>query len=109
VKQAFAILFALALVMSQPLAAGVLCAGPASCCSCGGKMKCCLAESGNTSQETPAAPASTPAQKNFQAALWLVVHMTTPAIGKNSRVAATISSPAAYAVPLFTRDCAYLL
>lgn len=111
-KQAFAILFALTLVWGQPLAAGIACctAGAEPCCSCGGKMKCCVTQSSNSSQENPAVPASTIAQKDFQAALWLAVRLTAPVTGNDSRVAATSASVAsARAVPLFARDCAYLL
>ncbi len=111
-KQAFAILFILALALGQPLAtSAATCAGfPAPCCNCGGKMKCCVAQSSNTSQENPAAPASTVTQKNLQAALWPVVHTPTPVASNGDRVAATDSSSASVrTVPLFARDCAYLL
>lgn len=111
-KQALAILFILALALGQPLAASAAtCAGfPPPCCKCGGKMKCCVAQSGNTSQENPALPASAIAQKDFQAALCLVVPVTAPVTRNNSHVAASVASAAsARAVPLFTRDCAYLL
>ncbi|MCX6894810.1 MAG: hypothetical protein NTZ16_04780 [Verrucomicrobia bacterium] len=55
-------------------------------------------------------PGSTAAQKDFQAALWLVVHATASVAAPDNRVAATSVAPAsARAVPLFTRDCAYLI
>lgn len=112
-KQAFAILFAIALVIGQPLTAiAASCdSKPSPCCDCGGKMKCCLADSDQSPQEIPAAPTpSNLTSPDFQTVLWLTVSFTAPVAAIDSRVAAKDFSASAFStLPLFTRDCAFLI
>lgn len=111
-KQVIAIFFALTLILGQPLAMVATCCpkNVEACCDCGGKMKCCLAESGNPAPATPAVPAPNLVPKDFQGAFCLVAQLiqALPAV---DHAIAPVSSACfiAGAVPLFARDCAYLL
>ena len=108
-KVAFVIMFALALVLSQPLAASVADTAPKSCCGCGVK-KCCVSNSSKSSGEIPAVPAQASAQKSFQAILLLTIRGIPSIAATDDQIAASSFSPSvAGAVPLFNRDCAYLL
>ena len=101
----------LALVLNQPLVATVACAQPATaCCACNGTKKCCVRESDKTGRETPAVPAPGVTQKDFSTVVWLAVRVIAPLAAPDCRVTATdFSTACLHAVPLFTRDCAYLL
>ncbi len=101
----------LALVLNQPLLSSVACARPTTaCCACNGTKKCCLSDSKQTDREAPAVPAPNVTQKDFSTVVWLAVRVIAPLGTPDCRVAAA-DFPAASlpAVPLFARDCAYLL
>lgn len=110
-KSAFAILFMLALVLNQPLAASVACAQPANaCCACNGTKKCCMSDSKQTDREAPAVPAPNVSQKDFSTVVWLAVRVSAPLAPPDNRVAAAdLSAASLPVVPLFTRDCAFLI
>jgi hypothetical protein len=106
------ILFLTALATAHPLgllAAG--CRGPLPCCGCGGKMKCCAAQADQSPANTPATPAPESAQKDFQLLNQLPAFtLVTLLPAADSRVAPhTFAIPLAGVVPLFTRDCAFLI
>ena len=109
-KQAFAILFALTLVFGQPLAASTAHIAPSACCHCGGTKQCCVRDAAQSSRETPALPAPVSTQNNLQTVLWLTVSLIAPIPAQHCRdAAADFTAATPTAVPLFTRDCAYLL
>jgi hypothetical protein len=106
-RKGLAILFSLALVLSQPLSGSVVVQSP--CCPCGG-TKCCVDKSDKTTKETPVVPAASSGQKDFQTIAWLSVRtLTLPQISANQTTPSVAVVPFATAVALFTRDCAYLL
>jgi hypothetical protein len=114
VKKVFAILFVIALVFGQVLAtpvSPVSCAVQAApCCGCGGAMKCCVNNSGQSNQPAPAPLPSQSSQNDFQllqlSATKLLLYSEAP----DSRVfpQRTDSSRSTDA-PLFTRNCAFLI
>ena len=111
-KKVIAILFALALISGQPLSKAVASCGGAStpCCDCGGHQKCCVARSNDSSRETPAAPAPSSALKDVQLLQSLATGALFSFATPDHRVASHfIATPPASAVPLFTRDCAFLI
>jgi hypothetical protein len=111
VKRALTILFLLALAFSQPLALlATDCSGPLPCCGCGGKMKCCVAEADSSPANAPAVPAPSFTQDNFQLLQLLPPGLMLPFSAPDCRVTPQIVAAApAGAVPIFTRDCAFLI
>lgn len=108
-KQALAILFALALAFSQPLASAA-CAPAAHCCGCGGKMKCCVRQAAAPDREAPAAPAPSAGEKDFQTLLPVPIRVIAPLASRTATCSpASHLAPLARSLPLFARDCAFLI
>ena len=111
VKKLLAIIFSLALASAHLLAfAGdaPLTGQKVKSCTC--KASCCAAKSNDTSKESPAVPAPGSSLKSFQFAFTPTACSLSPQIFPDepliSRQVAPILSQS---VPLFTRDCSYLL
>ncbi|HEX7471160.1 MAG TPA: hypothetical protein VF437_10585 [Verrucomicrobiae bacterium] len=102
---------ALALVTAQVFAFADTAIAPQkkSCCDCG-RAKCCAAKSDSASKDVPVVPAPSSNQKSFQIASPLAAWtLTTLNVSDAQVAAANFTSPVVRVVPLFTRDCAYLL
>ena len=112
-KKVCAILFSLALLLAGlPLSVTTACADntPKACCSCGGHSDCCAANTSAPTSEIPAAPAPSSVQNDFNAITWIVAAwLTTPVATDRPNCFVTSTSPVASVVPLFTRDCAFLI
>jgi len=111
VKKLLAIIFSLALISAQMFAfAGVapLTGQKAKSCAC--KANCCAAKSNDASKETPAVPAPSSSLKSFQIAFSLTVWSLSPQFISDERSVSSHDAPVlAQSLPLFTRDCSYLL
>ena len=110
-KKLLAIFFVLALALIQPAVANLGdCATAAKCCDCGGKMKCCVSKSTQPDREAPAATSPNVSQKDFQTILPLLLRVTTPIIPAPQNVFSTDRSTlVSSAIPIFARDCAFLI
>jgi hypothetical protein len=110
VKAVLAILFSLALMFAGIPAASA-CAKTVSkpCCHCGGKASCCKTTNPQPAGQNPAAPAPRSTQTDFLPAICLAASVPAlpPAPGHGSLSVNSI--PPTRAVPLFTRDCAFLI
>jgi hypothetical protein len=109
VKKVVAILFTLALLLAQPLAAlNSQAATVGQCCNC--HMACCAATDNTTPQPAPAAPAPESAQKVFLSLNLLPFALSFVLPAPDNRVGSKdIATTSASAVPLFQRDCAFLI
>lgn len=111
-NKAIAILFSIALVLGQALAAPSVSCAPeaAACCGCGGAMKCCVSDTGQTNPTTPAPLPSQSSQNDFQflqlnrVTVFLYNQATDNRIVPGCDVSCRSSD-----VPIFTRDCAFLI
>jgi hypothetical protein len=111
-KAAFAILFSALMVLGQTAfsRAEVLSQSKLECarCDCGGK--CCVTQSSQAPAPAPAAPAPNAPLKQFQfapvpaAEIYLLPELAAPSISFVS-----ISLLKLDAVPLYERNCAYLI
>jgi hypothetical protein len=112
VKKLIAIIFSAALVTAQLFASADTAPTPVqkqSRCDCG-KAKCCAAKSSDASKEIPAVPAPSSSQKSFQIVLTLTAWAMTPQTISEPQLIFAGSTPLpAQSVPIFTRDCSYLL
>jgi hypothetical protein len=111
VKRFSAILFGLLLVWAQLLAAPmpVVSARPAhACCHCGGKMSCCATPSSN-SPSAPIVPAPSGIQNQFSFLAPAVVTWFLPENAARSIASAFGSPLTAHGVPLFARNCVWLV
>ena len=110
-KKLFAIFFSLALVSAHLFAfAGdaPLTGQKATSCAC--KASCCTAKSSDTSKESPAVPAPSSSLKSFQFALTLTAWPLTPQIISDESFISHQAAPIlSQSVPIFTRNCSYLL
>jgi hypothetical protein len=110
VKTALAIWFSLALVFAglPPTSA---CPKPASkpCCHCGGKAACCKAKNSPLTGEAPAAPTPRSGQTDLLQVISLPVSVLTLPAPAGPCALSARSTPPDRAVPLFMRDCAFLL
>ena len=98
------------MVAGIPLAPACARSAPKACCHCGGKAACCAAKNTQPAAEVPAAPVPGSTQNHFQAALFLAVSfLNLPPAADLPAFSAIAASPATHAVPLFTRDCAFLI
>jgi hypothetical protein len=108
VKIALAILFAFVLAMGQPMAEVVASPELKPCCGCGGS-KCCVGKS-DASEDTPAVPVANSAQKDLQILnLPPAFALTAFVFSSDESAHFSFQLPITRSVPLFTRDCAYLL
>jgi len=113
VNKLLAIVFSLALVSAQLIAfadTAPVTAQKVTTCDCG-MAKCCVAKSSDASKEAaPAVPAQSSSQKSFQIGLTLAAWSLTPQIVCDDLLISSRAAPmAVQSVPLFTRDCSYLL
>jgi len=113
VKKVCAIIFSLALLLAGlPLSVTTACAGlaPKTCCACAGHSDCCAAKASTPTSDTPAAPAPSFSQNDFHAITWTVLSwLTTTAATEIQDNFSTSPAPSVSSVPLFARDCAFLI
>jgi hypothetical protein len=112
VKTALVILFSLALMLAGlPVPAAFACVrtAPKSCCHCGGKMACCQPGAAHPAGQNPALPAPRSAQTDFLPALCLAMAVLALPPAAEFQTLSVTSTPPMRAVPLFTRDCAFLI
>ena len=110
-KKLFAIFFSLALISAQmfAFAGDALLTGQKEK-SCGCKANCCTAKSNDASKETPAVPAPSSSLKSFQFALTLTAWSLAPQIISDEPFVSHQAAPIlSQSVPIFARDCSYLL
>jgi hypothetical protein len=111
VKKFLAIVFSIALMTAQSLAlagSAPSAAAKKDCCAC--NSKCCASKSDNSAKDIPAVPAPSSSQKSFQVVLTLAAWVLTPQINSSETLVSLRAAPLlAQFVPLFTRNCSYLL
>ncbi|HMP84848.1 MAG TPA: hypothetical protein PKA41_19315 [Verrucomicrobiota bacterium] len=111
-KTAIAILMTILLAFSQSSAAvSIACvSAPAPCCDCGGTMKCCVASPSQSLPETPAPPATESGLKCLQLLQAPLLSGLMPPTAVEPICPGSHSLPvSSCAVPIFTRDCAFLI
>jgi hypothetical protein len=117
VKSIFAILFSLVLVATQTVFAsngvGVSSQQSATHTCCGNSCchkSCCVAKDAPASAPMPVAPARTVSQTDSQLLVTVIQALLQPPVATTSNFVSPPSSiPASVAVPLYERNCSYLI
>src|SRR5262249_18412728 len=107
-----AILFSVVLMGNPMLSlAAVSCVQSQTCCDCHcGKMNCCMKETTQDSKPAPGAPVRTVVERNILLFVVLLSHTLEPSVSDTSNLHSSFRTPLkAELVPLYTRNCSYLI
>jgi hypothetical protein len=110
-KAALAILFSALVALTQgvlPVDAAVAKA-PACCTRCACGSPCCVATPNSDSAPLPAAPAPQVSLKQSQCALIVAALVLSPLVSPAPKISPSVSSPRSNALPLYERNCVYLI
>jgi hypothetical protein len=103
-----AIVFSLALMFpGVPLTSACVTTVPKPCCHCGGQADCCKAKT--SPPAAPALPAPRSVQNDLLPAFCLTAGILALPLPAGDPTFSVSPTPPVRAVPLFTRDCAFLL